>query len=187
MANIRQGQLTSEERDEASSLVDAKKREDRILKTYDSTKEKQIDSNDKGYVATAPQQTVTPGKDNVIVLQRNKNAVPIPEVVLGKSMKDSNYRKPVVTFEEAVPQKGSKYFDDYVAQNLQLPEEELQKNISGEVKLSFDVNESGDAVNIAIVKSLCDECDKEAIRLLQQGPKWIKKKNAKKGTVSIKF
>ena len=69
----------------------------------------------------------------------------------------------------------------------EMTEEELKKNISGEVKLSFDVNESGDPVNIAIVKSLCAECDKEAIRLLQQGPKWVKKKTQKKGTVSIKF
>jgi TonB family protein len=147
------------------------------------------DSNQLGkdIVASAP-QTVTPGKENVIVLQRNRNAELIPEVVLSsKSMKDSNYRKPVITFEEAVPEKGSKYFDDYVAQNLQFPEEELKKNISGEVKLSFDVNDSGEAVNITVIKSLCTNCDKEAIRLLQQGPKWVKKKNDKKGTVSIKF
>jgi hypothetical protein len=144
------------------------------------------DLNNKGFIASAP-QTVTPGKDNVIVMQRNKNAEPVPEVVLGKSMKDSNYRKPVIVLEEATPEKGTAYFDDYVAQHLQLPEEELQKNTTREVKLSFDVNESGDAVNIAVVKSLCTECDKEAIRLLQQGPKWIKKKSAKKGTISIRF
>jgi hypothetical protein len=159
---------------------------DGLFTKADSSNKKEIDSSNRDFVASAP-QTVTPGKDNVIVLQRNKNSEPVAEVILGKSMKDSAHRRPSITFEEAVPEKGSQYFDDYIAQNLELPEEELQKNLSGEVKLSFDVNEAGEAVNIKVVKSLCNECDKQAIRLLQQGPKWVKKKNTKKGTVSIKF
>ena len=139
---------------------------------------------DSGYIASAP-QTVSAGKENIIVLQRNKSAEPIPEVVVGKSRKDSTYRRPHIVFEEAEPENGAAYYDDYIVQNLQMPDEELQKNISGEVKLSFDINNAGEAVNIAVEKSLCAECDKEAIRLLKQGPKW-KKKN-KKGKLSIKF
>jgi hypothetical protein len=131
-------------------------------------------------------QTVSPGKDNVIVLQRSK-AAPIPEVVLSNTKRDSTYRKPHISFEEAEPANGTAYYDDYVANNLQMPEEELQKNSSGEVKLSFDVNDAGQAVNIKVEKSLCAECDKEAIRVLQQGPKWLKKKKDKKGKLSIRF
>jgi hypothetical protein len=37
-----------------------------------------------------------------------------------------------------------------------------------------------------VVKSLCNKCDEEAIRLLKEGPKWKKKKN-KKGSVTIRF
>ena len=74
-----------------------------------------------------------------------------------------------------------------MANNLQMPEKELQKNISGEVKLSFDVDDAGQAVNIKVEKSLCTECDKEAIRILKQGPKWVKKKKDKKGKLSIQF
>ena len=175
LAQAESGSVTKDNRDAAASL-----KEESFAKT-----KKKITEGDTSFIASAP-QTVTPGKENVIVLQRSKTD-PIPEVVLGKSMKDSNYRKPHITFEEAEPEKGSAYFDDYVAQNLQLPEEEKQKNISGEVKLSFDVNDAGQAVNIAVEKSLCTECDKEAIRLLQEGPKWIKKKRGKKGKLSIKF
>jgi hypothetical protein len=131
-------------------------------------------------------QTITPGKDNVIVLQRSK-AAPIPEVVLSNTRRDSNYRKPHISFEEAEPANGTAYYDDYVANNLQMPKEELQKNSSGEVKLSFDVNDAGQAVNIKVEKSLCAECDKEAIRVLKQGPKWLKKKKDKKGKLSIRF
>ena len=143
-------------------------------------------SNNDTDVTASAQQTVTPGKENVIVMQRNRSAA-IPEVVLGKSMKDSNYRKAHVTFEEAVPEKGITYYDDYVARNLQVPEDNLQKNISGEVRLAFDINDSGQAVNITVEKSLCEACDKEAVRLVQEGPKWVKKKKSQKGRVSIKF
>ena len=137
------------------------------------------------YTASAP-QTVSPGKENVIVMQRNKTA-PIPEVVLSNKKRDSTYRKPHITFEEAEPATGAVYYNDYVANNLQMPEKELQKNISGEVKLSFDVDDAGQAVNIKVEKSLCTECDKEAIRILKQGPKWVKKKKDKKGKLSIQF
>ena len=38
-----------------------------------------------------------------------------------------------------------------------------------------------------VEKSLCDKCDKEAIRLVKEGPKW--KRNARNGrtTVTIPF
>jgi hypothetical protein len=48
------------------------------------------------------------------------------------------------------------------------------------------VNDVGEPVNIKVEKSLCAQCDDEAIRLLKQGPKWKKKKN-KKGKVTIRF
>jgi hypothetical protein len=132
------------------------------------------------------QQTVTPGKDNVIVMQRT-NAAPIPEIVLSTKKKDSSYRKPNIIFEEAEPAEGNASYDDYVANNLQLPEEELKKSISGELRLSFDINDAGQAVNIQVEKSLCAECDKEAIRLLKEGPKLVKKKKNTKGKIRIRF
>ncbi len=101
--------------------------------------------------------------------------------------RDSNYRKPNITFEEAEPANGSVYYNNYVANNLEMPELEKRKNAPGEVKLSFDVNDAGQAVNIKVEKSLCTECDKEAIRVLKDGPKLVKKKKGKKGKLSIKF
>ena len=140
---------------------------------------------DSGTIASAP-QTVSAGKENVIVLKRSKSD-PMPEVVLSNIKKDSNYRKPNITFEEAEPANGIVYYNDYVANNLEMPELEMRKNVAGEVKLSFDVNDAGQAINIKVEKSLCTECDKEAIRLLKDGPKWVKKKKSKKGKLSIKF
>lgn len=83
------------------------------------------------------------------------------------------------------PAEGWGYFDDYIANNLKQPEELKTKPLSGEVELAFDINKNGEPVNITIVKSLCQKCDEEAIRLLREGPKWKKGKN--KGKVKIRF
>ena len=83
------------------------------------------------------------------------------------------------------PAEGWTNFDDYIANNLRTPEEIKSRPVKGEVELSFDVNKEGQPVNIAVVKSLCEKCDEEAIRLLKEGPKW--KNNNKKGKVKIKF
>jgi TonB family protein len=69
-----------------------------------------------------------------------------------------------------------------------VPEEYKSKPANkATVEISFEVDKNGDPVNIKIEKSLCDKCNKEAIRLIKEGPKW--KCNAKKGrtTVTIPF
>ena len=139
------------------------------------------DSSANNSIASAPSK-----KETVIVLQRAKNSK-VPEVVLGKSRNDSTLRKPQIKFEEAEPADGQIFYDDYVAQNLQLPETEKIKPTGGEVKLSFDVNEDGQAVNIKVEKSLCAACDQEAVRILKEGPRLVKKKKNKKSKLSIRF
>ena len=111
--------------------------------------------------------------DEVIVLNKN------PE-------KRKLERYPKVTIDTLEPAEGFVKFDDYIAQNLKMPEELKDKPVSGEVQLSFDVDKNGHATNITVVKSLCEKCDEEAIRLLKEGPKWKKKRN-KKGKITIKF
>ena len=94
--------------------------------------------------------------------------------------------KPVAKFEELEPAEGWTNFNEYIAQNLKQPEDVKEKTASGSVELSFEVNKEGQAVNIRVEKSLCENCDKEAVRLLKEGPKWKKKKD-KKGKVIIQF
>jgi TonB family protein len=125
-------------------------------------------------------------KDLNIVLQ------PLPgdslsEIVVGYGkQKKSTEKYPIVIIDTLEPAEGYVHFDDYVASNLKMPEELKTKTIAGEVQLSFDVDKDGKPTNIAVVKSLCEKCDQEAIRLLKEGPKWKKVKN-KKGKITIKF
>ncbi|MEI9808706.1 MAG: carboxypeptidase-like regulatory domain-containing protein [Bacteroidota bacterium] len=95
-----------------------------------------------------------------------------------------------LTFEEPEPADGWASYDTYLANNLNVPENfDVKKNESSDaVELSFEVNKYGDPVNIRVEKSLCDKCDKEAIRLVKDGPKWKRKaKKGKRTTVKVPF
>jgi hypothetical protein len=95
-----------------------------------------------------------------------------------------------LTFEEPEPADGWASYDTYLANNLNLPEKfDVKKNTANDaVELSFEVNKDGEPVNIRVEKSLCDKCDKEAIRLVKEGPKWKRKaKKGKRTTVTIPF
>lgn len=62
----------------------------------------------------------------------------------------------------------------YIADSLRYPEPEKSKGIQGRVVARFEVDTSGNLVNIKIVKSVPDapNFDKEVIRLLSSMPKW---------------
>jgi hypothetical protein len=96
-----------------------------------------------------------------------------------------------MTFEEPEPADGWSSYDSYIANNLSdIPEAYVIKKNTGSdaVELSFEVNKFGDPINIRIEKSLCDKCDKEAIRLIKEGPKWKRKaRKGKRTTVTVPF
>jgi TonB family protein len=102
-------------------------------------------------------------------------------------------RRKTLTFEEpAEPEDGWPAYNNYVLNNLNMPEKpdmKKQANDDGNtVEISFEVGKNGEPVNIKIEKSLCEKCDKEAIRLIKDGPKWKRKgKKGKRTTVTVPF
>lgn len=85
------------------------------------------------------------------------------------------YSQPAETKDEAVPLKenaapemGWAEFEKYVKSN-QRKEAGMKR---GDVGLSFTVDPSGNPIGIEVVQPLCDICDKEAIRLLENSGKW---------------
>ncbi|MGC4104231.1 energy transducer TonB [Ferruginibacter sp.] len=86
------------------------------------------------------------------------------------------------------PQDGWDNYNTYVNNNIEIPDDILEKNIHGKVELSFDVSSNGSITNIKVDKSLCDNCDELAKRLIEQGPQWKVKKGKKgKGKVTVQF
>jgi hypothetical protein len=74
----------------------------------------------------------------------------------------------IATTQVATPLAGLEAFRKYVTDN-QLKTADM---VTGEVGLSFTLNAQGIPQNIKVTKPLCQACDREAIRLLQNGGPW---------------
>ncbi len=72
----------------------------------------------------------------------------------------------------SAPVLGWAHFQQYLQSNIKQPLNEKGELVKGMVVLSFSTNESGTPLKINVLQSLSPACDKEAIRLLQNGPKW---------------
>lgn len=70
------------------------------------------------------------------------------------------------------PVIGKRKYKKYLEENLIRPNDESCKDVKGEVVLSFFVDKEGRPQNITVVHGLCESADKEAIRLVKEGPKW---------------
>lgn len=123
---------------------------------------------------------------NRVVMQddRSLNAVIINNQKTNTNFRSFNTDKNK-TLEEPEPADGWDNYDTYIANNLNMPEEEKYRQKSaGYVQVSFEVDKNGEPVNITVEKSLCPKCDAEAIRLIKEGPKW--RRSAKKhGKTSV--
>ncbi len=75
-------------------------------------------------------------------------------------------------FTPPLPAGGKGSFNDYVDKHIKYPSSEIGRGIKGTVKLKFTVNTNGHISNIQVTKSLGESFDREAIRLLQEGPSW---------------
>lgn len=127
---------------------------------------------------------------NQVVLQDDRKS--LSEVTLSKQKVNAHVparnRDDNMKLETPEPADGWENYNTYVLNNLEIPDDVRNKQTaSGEVLVSFEVDKNGEPTSIKIEKSLCSKCDKEAIRLVKEGPKW--KRNAKKGrtTVTISF
>lgn len=123
--------------------------------------------------------------DNKIVLKPSNNA--LSEVVIATKKKNpSDYRRERISLQDVTPLNGWNAFNDYVAENLEPPEESGFET-RGEVLLSFDVDKNGKAINVSVEKSLCSSCDAAAVQLIKEGSRWKKKDAGRKAKASIRF
>lgn len=77
----------------------------------------------------------------------------------------------IITEKTAYFPGGMEKFKEYITNNQILP----KKEISGKVFVEFVINADGsiDDSTITVIRGLNDECDKEALRLMQECPDWI--------------
>ena len=121
---------------------------------------------------------------NTLILKEDATArMQMENDQVGRVMSNAS-RKDSAEIEE--PEVGWGNYNTYIENNIKIPENVRAKNALNEVELSFDVDKSGQPVNIKVIKSSqCKECDEEAKRLLKEGPKWKRKGRKYKTTISI--
>ena len=91
------------------------------------------------------------------------------------------------TEKEITPQPviGKRSYQKYLKEHLVRPTDEKCAQVKGKVVLTFLVNNEGRPFYIKVKESLCESADKEAIRLIQEGPDWIY--GSKLVEVTVKF
>ena len=68
---------------------------------------------------------------------------------------------------------GRQGFRKYLSDSLKYPDKARDNDLHGQVFVSFVVEKDGSLSAIKISRSLTRETDAEAIRVLQDGPKWV--------------
>ena len=87
---------------------------------------------------------------------------------------------------DAEPSVDMNTYNAYLEKNKNLPEE--IKNVHGEVVVAFTVGKRNTLTNFHLEKSLNDQADAEAIRLVREGPSWKLLKGKKASArVTVKF
>jgi TonB family protein len=61
---------------------------------------------------------------------------------------------------------------NYIANNLKYPQSAQTAGIQGTVYASFDINENGYVSRVSLLKDINEACGKEAIRVIQNMPRW---------------
>jgi hypothetical protein len=138
---------------------------------------------------------VTLQKDAQPMIALNRSNASLDEVVVigygEKRKKDVVSRSEVLKGKAAgvaitQPLANNEKFDQYIKENIKPVYNENNELQTGEILLSFTINKKGKPRNIKVIKSTCEACEDEAIRLLENSPEWPSSKN-KTRIVSIKF
>lgn len=140
----------------------------------------------------------TRDSDNAVAMNQNNPA--LNEVVVTgyatkkkKSITGANVEKlegkasgVTITTSAPYPKEGKGKFDQYITDNAVPVFDSAGKRITSNVLLSFTLDKKHKPANIKVLESSCEACEKEAIRLLKNGPDWIGKRGDS-GTVRIQF
>lgn len=123
---------------------------------------------------------------NNLVLEPSKQELEEVIVTGYGTQRKKDVSKTTVKVQNAVPEIGWIEYEKYLEKNKKPPED--NPLMKGEVVVSFQVKRSAVLSDFKIEKSLSKEYDKEAIRLIQEGPSW-KLLNGRKTriTVIVKF
>jgi TonB family protein len=128
---------------------------------------------------------------NKIMLNEDLDALKDQTQVAGNVVGYGTKRRAALVPDSVInvePADGWNNYDTYITNNLSVSDDIRQKKIHGEVEISFEVQSNGALTNMKIDKSLCDDCDEAALKVIKDGPRWkVKKGDKSTGKVKVKF
>lgn len=78
----------------------------------------------------------------------------------------------IIVEEQPSFEGGLEAFYRYVSKNLKYPNQAKRIGIKGKVYVSFVIDKDGSITQVEVLKGIGGGCDEEAIRVLQNAPKW---------------
>lgn len=98
----------------------------------------------------------------------------IEEVIEAEEVEEEEPVDKVFTIveDQATPEGGMKAFYKYIGKNLEYPRKAKRMGVQGKVFLEFIVDRDGSITNVKVLRGIGAGCDEEALRILQESPKW---------------
>lgn len=167
--------------------------------------EKEIETTESENTAIAgPSANVTPGPVvaavgsgppgppvEVTVATPPPPPPPAPEPVVEEEKTDDNEIFEVAEVQPQFP-GGMDALMQYLQKNIKYPSRAQENNIKGTVVVRFVVGKDGSVSNTVVAKSLDPDCDREAVRVISNMPRWSPGKQSGKPvncyfTVPVRF
>ncbi|MDR2119732.1 MAG: hypothetical protein LBP64_02495 [Tannerella sp.] len=134
----------------------------------------------------APVAEAQPEPDTTATPRPTRPALRTMEHARLDGFTDSRADRPRADEQDPQPAIGEEEYAKYLKESLIRPATGRCADVKGIVRVEFRIDKAGKPHSFRIKKKLCDEADREAVRLIEQGSTWVGGKK-KKITVDVEF
>lgn len=119
------------------------------------------------------ERAVSVNKSELAALSEKQDDETLVDVYAPENFKDEASSSFNLKKGKPEPVGGYDKYNLYLKTSMRRPTDDSCKDRQGKVAIEFSVDEQGNPYLFEVRQSLCGTCDDEAIRLIQNGPKWI--------------
>ncbi len=122
-----------------------------------------------------PQEKLSETNVSTVTQEGDGDAVVVPSEGTGTGVIEEKAPE-IFTVVEEMPEfpGGAAEMMKYIQKNIQYPQMAKEAGLSGKCFLKFVVNGNGNITDVTVLKGVpgCQECDREAIRVVKSMPNW---------------
>ncbi len=138
-----------------------------LIASYIGMENEEVQSDDKENFTIVMEPSYTNLDEVVVMAYGNQEKQDLSDSVSGEELLNNKLRN---TYRGAYPEGGNLKFKNYIKENLVFPDTSIETAI---VILNFFVSPDGRPFAIEVVQSPGRIFSEEAVRLLEEGPKWL--------------